>query len=86
MNQIRQAILEQKFPEFVQSYLDEVQYYPRWALDALVKVGIKIVVPEGCKINETDTPGKIPDSPIEEVRVNLDEGKISKEKTKKKKN
>ena len=83
MNQIRQAILEQKFPEFVQSYLDEVQYYPKWALDALEKVCIKIVVPEGCKINETDTPGKIPDSPVEEVKINLDGGKISKEKTKK---
>ena len=46
MLDIRESITQQQFPEFVQSYLDQVEYYPKWALDALSKVGIKVKHPD----------------------------------------
>jgi len=45
MLEMRESIENRKFPEFVQTYLNDTKYYPSWALEALKKVGIEIKVP-----------------------------------------
>ena len=46
MVEMRQSIIDNKFPEFVEFYLNQVEYYPEWALNAFGEVGIDVVKPE----------------------------------------
>ena len=42
LSDIRESIEGRRFPEFVNEYLNQVNYFPDWALEALEKVGIKV--------------------------------------------
>lgn len=48
MKNIRESIKADKFPEFVQSFMDTLHPkgdYPQWAVDALSSVNIKLKPP-----------------------------------------
>lgn len=46
MTDMRTAILDGAFPQFCQTYLDQIEYYPKWLIDALENVSISINVPD----------------------------------------
>ena len=54
MLEIRESLMKNRFPDFVRFYLKQVDYYPRWALDAFEKVGIEVV-----KAHDESSPNTI---------------------------
>jgi queuine tRNA-ribosyltransferase catalytic subunit len=48
MGQVRQAIKQDRYPEFVRSFFNTLYHgeklkYPKWAIDALNSVGINLL-------------------------------------------